>query len=691
MDGGRDGESDALERRDPKEPSGEPLVGRGLELEALSDALTEARTGRGRCVMLVGEAGVGKTTLARAVAHEATVRGFGVAWGRCWEGGGAPAFWPWIQVVRAVAEDLGRDEVVRLAGAGAGYLAQIVPEIALSDDRTARLLRSTEHDRFQMFDAAAAFLKALSQDRPMLVVFDDLHAADDSSLHLLRFLARETYRSAVMVVGTYVESDLSLDPVRSRLLHAISREGHILRIRGLDKDGVATLYRKATGEQPPEPILTAVHDATEGNPFFVDEAIRLLESRGDLRRADFSLGFRVPKGARDVLDRRLALLPDDTIWVLTIAAVIGREFDIGTLREVSQIDSTALVDVLRSAAKSEVIQEIGSQGHYAFSHILLREVLYEELTAGDRMRLHNEVAQVLEQRSQGDLKHLGQLAHHYFKAAQAGDKKKAVDYALRAGDQASQGMAYEEAVRLYRRALRVAETAGAGRARREEIMRRLNEAEARVGGDVVSEDGPTILAEIRGVFSQQGDFWEIEFEGRKFRLRDSKGLRYLSHLLRNPGQEVHSLEVVGLLEGRPALHRSPTAADAGLHISDFGDAGEVLDRQAKTAYKRRIHELRQEIEEADSFNDPERAARAQDEMDTLLEQLSAAVGLGGRDRRAGSPAERARLSVTKAVKGALAKIRTNHPALGAHLDATVRTGMFCVYLPDPRVPIRWEF
>ena len=670
-----------------------PLFGRKGELAALTEALAQAAAGHGRCIMLAGDPGVGKTSLAKRTAAHAVADGFVVAWGRCWEGGGAPAFWPWIQIVRTLTEELGTEKILDLMGPGAPYIAQVVPELGQVLEETAPAIRKPERDRFVMFDATSTFFRQLAKEKPLVLIFDDLHAADEPSLHLLRFLSSEAHRSSVLILGTYVDSEVNRDAVLSRLLHGMVREGRVLNLRGLSKEDVAELYEVAAGEAPPEPVLTAVHQATEGNPFFVDEAMRLMKSKGDLRRPDYSLGFRVPKGARGVLDRRLTPLSDELIWVLSIAAVIGRDFEFGTLQEVAEIDTSPLLDVLQKAIDAGVINELGSQGRYTFSHILLREVLYEELTTGDRMRLHNEVAQVIEERFRDDLDaRLDELAHHYFKAAQAGDKAKAIDYALRAARKATSTLAYEEAVRLYRRALRVAELAGASKIKRQEISAALNEAEARVGGDVASEEGPTVLAEIRGLFSQQGEFWEIEFEGRKFRLRDSKGLRYLSQLLKNPGREIHSLDIVSVVEGRIATTRATgAAADPSLEVTGLGDAGAVLDAQAKGAYKRRIRELQEDIDEAEAFNDPERAANAQEEMDALLQQLSGAVGLGGRDRKAASAAEKARLSVTKAIKPTLAKIEANHPALGAHFGATIRTGTYCSYRPDPRVPISWDF
>ena len=179
------------------------------------------------------------------------------------------------------------------------------------------------------------------------------------------------------------------------------------------------------------------------------------------------------------------------------------------------------------------------------------------------------------------------------------------------------------------------------------------------------------------VFRQEGEYWTVVFEGRELRLRDSKGMRYVAHLLRHPEHDFHALDLVAL-----------TRADdgdggevGGRTTSDLGDAGPVLDPPARSAYRRRLDELRAELAEADAFNDVARAARMRDEIDQLSQQLASAVGLGGRERRVGAAAERARVNVTRAISDAVKRIREHCPPLARHLDASIRTGTLCTYRP----------
>jgi len=181
------------------------------------------------------------------------------------------------------------------------------------------------------------------------------------------------------------------------------------------------------------------------------------------------------------------------------------------------------------------------------------------------------------------------------------------------------------------------------------------------------------------VFRREGELWTIAYEGPAFHLRDTKGLHYIAALLGEPGRERHALDLV-----------AAEAAQDGMPRPIGGDAGPVLDAAAKSQYRERLDELAEELREAEERHDAERAARAEDEREALVQELAAAVGLGGRDRRAASDAERARVNVTRAVKAVLERITEQSPALGRHLGATLRTGQFCVYVPDPRSPIRWE-
>ena len=191
------------------------------------------------------------------------------------------------------------------------------------------------------------------------------------------------------------------------------------------------------------------------------------------------------------------------------------------------------------------------------------------------------------------------------------------------------------------------------------------------------------------VFRREGDYWTVVFEGRTTHVRNLKGIRYLVRLLADPGREFHVLDLVAAESGGFAAPERGRAA--GLSHGHLGDAGEMLDARAKDAYRRRLGEIEDDIEQARAFGDDARAAQADTERDFLVREISRAVGLGGHDRRAASTSERARVSVTRALRQAIARIGEHHPELVAHLDRTIRTGTHCSYVPDPRTPPAWRF
>jgi hypothetical protein len=191
------------------------------------------------------------------------------------------------------------------------------------------------------------------------------------------------------------------------------------------------------------------------------------------------------------------------------------------------------------------------------------------------------------------------------------------------------------------------------------------------------------------VFRREGAYWTIVWEGKSFLLKDTKGLRFLAVLLAESGREYHALDLTAATAELPALSDGADEPAAALR-SDLGDAGEILDAEAKAQYRQRLGDLRAELEEAERFNDTERATRNREEIEFLTEELARATGLGGRDRKAASAAERARTNVTMAIRAALKRIAEQSPSLGRHFAATVRTGKFCSYTPDPRVTISWR-
>jgi AAA ATPase domain len=1108
-----------------------PLVGRERELAELEAGLVETRSGRGRLFFIAGEPGIGKTRLAEAVAARAAGHGMIPLWGRAWESAGAPAFWPWTQLLRSLTGTRDSEALSTELGAGAPWLAQVLPELTEKVPGV-RPPRSpgAEKARFALFDAVATFLRDAAASDPLVVVLDDLHAADPASLLLFEFVARAVADSPILLVATFQEAAAHRRPELEKLIGALGREGTTVVLRGLGDSDLAQIVELHTGRACEPPLLKALRETTEGNPFFATEVLRLVPANGELA---LSLdprggGFLIPGTVRETVRRRFESLDQATIATLEAASVIGREFRLATLMR-AMGESERLVAFLDLADAAGLIVAIpGSIGRYQFTHNLIRETLYAGLATERRIQLHRAIGEAIAETFGDAPDRLAELAHHFAQASPGGDVEKALDYATKAGREAMRLFAYEQAAGLFRLALEMAELCDPDAGRRAELLLALGRAHARAdhtaaretlieageaaraaddprlmaeaglamrawprGGGVLDEQpgrllqealerlderdselrarvlarlaaalyywagteerrkslveeavaiarrlgdpatlahvlsncqlatwGPDyterdldwmeevlgllarvrddtlelgtrnrqidfllelgdlagadaalrhleltvressdprtegyvhlhrarqaivegryaeaarlnaqamqvgsrvhdsnmiilarnqvasmrwlegrfgeIEAEVREVaerdvtpawpaalariycdlgmeqhaermlermavndfadlpryngwlitlallaetcvhlgdldkaetlyklllpfagrnvtspqavfigpisrflgilaatrsewdaatshFSaarkaaermnspavelrvaldeaemlarrgqadgrrraiglleqaaplaaslgvdgigaqivelrrnlgvpasvasaseargtdittatlrREGESWTFEFARRSVRVRDSKGVRYIAALLRRPGVEIHALDLAGAdssaLTGD--ARSSATAAAAELHAP--GDAGPLLDAEAKSAYRNRLEELREDLEEATAFNDPERAAAAREEIDFLERELAGAVGLGGRDRRAASSAERARVSVTKAIRTTIKRVGEHDPILARELEATIRTGAYCMHQPDPRHPLGWR-
>jgi DNA-binding SARP family transcriptional activator len=474
-------------RSEPEAPA--PLVGRARELNALLSGLEQVLAGRGALFLLAGEAGIGKSRLSDELARRARERGARVLVGRCWEAGGAPAYWPWVQALRAHVRDRDRDALRLELGAGAAEVAQMLPELReLFGDLSDPPLLSPEAARFRLFEKLAGFLVRAAASQPLVLVLDDLHAADEPSLLLLQFVAGELHEAPLLIVGAYRDVDLQPHTPLASVVADLRREGvtHELALAGLTEEEVGRMIESSSGMQPPQRSAAAICHRTEGNPLFVGEIVRLLSAEGRLAEVTEAASetLPIPPGVREVIGRRLRLLSDDSRRVLALAAVLGREFEFGALARLSALSEERLVDVLEEAIRVHVLAEVpAAPDRLRFAHALIRDTLYGELGALRRGRLHREVGEALEAFYGEDREpHLAELAHHFLAARAAGGAAKAIEYARAAGDRAVRLLAFEEAVRLYGAALDLLGRAGAASDRtRCELLVALADAHSRAG------------------------------------------------------------------------------------------------------------------------------------------------------------------------------------------------------------------
>jgi len=472
------------------------FVGRTQEMTTLRARLNEAASGQGRLLMVVGEPGSGKTRIAEHLATFARLLGAQVLFGRCYEGEGAPAFWPWVQTVRAYVQERSTGTLASAMGQGAADIAQVVAEVRERfPDLPAPPSLEPEQARFRLFDSITAFLKNAAKVQPLVLVLDDLHWADKPSLLLLAFLAREISDTRLLVIGTCRDMELSRQHPLAQTLGELARQGLSERIllAGLTRPDVATYIEMTAGVEAPEELVEAVYKETEGNPFFVTEVVRLLVSDGRLQGPGevASWNIRIPEGVRDVIGRRLDHLSEPCNRVLTHASVIGREFSLDALEALTEVPSDRLLELLEEAVAARVISEMPrAVGSYGFCHALIRETLYDRLSAARRLRLHRRIGEVLESIHQSRLDlHLDELAYHFSQAAPGGGVEKAIDYAVRAAQRATSLLAYEGAASHYERSLEALELKESpDEKRRSELLLALGDAQTRAGNTVKARD-----------------------------------------------------------------------------------------------------------------------------------------------------------------------------------------------------------
>lgn len=433
------------------------LIGRDHPAGVLRAEIGRATDSHGGLVLIAGEAGIGKTTLVTAAAHEARQRGALVLGGSCWEGS-APGYWPWVQVVRGMRRGLDDQEWAKAERAAGGRLAVLLGE-APGDDEA-----KDAKDAFSVYDAVTTALVTISQQRPVVVVLDDLHWADTASLKLLEFAAQHAWFERLLLIGTYrdVEVEAPGHPLQQLILPLVARATTAVTLTGLDRDDVGALLALTTGREPEPALVDEVHSRTGGNPFFVEQTARLWHGGSPVST--------IAPGVREAVRRRLSMLPKPVGDLLVTASVLGREFH----RQVLAAATSAPVphvDRLLERAVSARLVVTRQGGRFAFAHDLVRETLYDSLEEADAARLHGAVVRALDTApALGEKVVPADLARHAHLAGDTVDRGHRIDLLLAAARDASSRLAVDEAVSHFRRALEVAETSGEGDPRRAVVI-----------------------------------------------------------------------------------------------------------------------------------------------------------------------------------------------------------------------------
>ena len=456
------------------------FLGRSEELAVLQVCLAAAAHGHGGIVLVGGEPGIGKTRLAEEAASEAAASDVTVAWGRCWEGEGAPAFWPWTQVLRSACIK-GEPNPTRPRLSDIGSVLRALG-VLLPDSPTMDL----QHSRFHFFDTICALLQCAAKEKSLLIVLDDIHWADSASLLLLQFIASHIGTDPILIVGTYRDAEMDAVGQLSQVLATISRHRWTRRVslRGLSTDEVGRLIERAIGLKCPDQIANLFRERTGGNPFFLTETVRFLGEQA-CNNANWTsiLAPQLPDTVREAVQSRLKSLSNHAVNTLRNASIVGKEFDVTLLAMLAAQNPEDLHESISQCVDAKLISALPDCiTSYRFAHTLVRECLYEQVPSADREFRHVQLGAELERRVAGDeTAHVAAIAYHYSLGGSAVDPAKALEYSIRAGEQATSALAFEDAVGHYARAISCRGAGLASSRERCELLLALGEAQRRSG------------------------------------------------------------------------------------------------------------------------------------------------------------------------------------------------------------------
>ncbi|HVF13008.1 MAG TPA: BTAD domain-containing putative transcriptional regulator [Acidimicrobiales bacterium] len=500
-----------------------PFVGREAQLERFEEEWEHALSNGPRLLLLSGEPGIGKTRLALEMARRGHRRGANVLMGRCDEDLAVP-YQPFAEVFQQLARSWPPEDLRRLLGAQGGELVPISPELG---ERVPGLgppvVSDPETQRYRMFQASASVLSNIAQRAPLVLVVDDLHWAAPMTISLLRHVVSRSEPNRLLVLGTYRHTDV---PEHHPLVDLRAERTGPTRVttmalEGLDEGAVERFVDAVVGHQidgAAAALARSIHSGTAGNALFVREVVRHVAESGQLEAATGGQ-LVVPPGVRDVVGRRLSRLTHQAHRVLTTAAVMGTEYDLAALRTAVDLDEEAFLSGVEEAVAAGLIVEVpGPVLRQRFTHVLVRSVVYDGLTAARRAQLHRQVGEAIEQIFAGQpAAHLPELAHHFTMAVPLGPVAKALTYCVQAGDEALARFANDEAAHNFRQARALDAMAPIDERRRCRLLMSLGEAERRLGdpahrqtlfeaADVAAELGDAHLL-ASAALANTGSFW----------------------------------------------------------------------------------------------------------------------------------------------------------------------------------------
>jgi eukaryotic-like serine/threonine-protein kinase len=436
------------------------LIGRERELLEATAIWRKTHAGDGHTLLLSGEAGIGKTRLAHELIAQAAVSGSLILSGICYSEGGVP-YSPFPEMIK---ETFSKEKTLDLPEFVLSDLVRICPELAPQFPHLPHLHLDPQTEQQRIFESIATWLETLTKDSPVVIFIDDIHWADRSTLHLIRYMARRLEKNRLLLLLTYREIELQETNQLQYILNDLYKERLSTRIKitRLDREQTQAMLETMllpTGEIDPD-LVEAIYRETEGNPFFIEEVTKALLEEGKLCYQDIcwksQIGqeIQIPQSVKATIQSRLARLPEQTQDVLRLASILGRQFEFSILKEASDLSEDELIDALELAEKAQIITDVSSSRiggtQFSFVHALIPTTLREAISSLRRQRLHRLVAQAIERVHSDNETLLETLAYHY---ENSGDAERALEYYIKAGNRALEVYANQEAEHYFREAL----------------------------------------------------------------------------------------------------------------------------------------------------------------------------------------------------------------------------------------------
>jgi predicted ATPase/KaiC/GvpD/RAD55 family RecA-like ATPase len=445
-----------------------PLVDRTEEMNVLKEAVYRAVHGEGGLVFVHGEAGIGKTRLVRELGAYARARGVQVLYGRCpalFRMNGVPPYILWKEIIKDYLETCTTDQLYRVIGYYPAEVAKLVPELSQKLRTIPQSFAiGPDQEQNRLFEAVSQFITNISQETPLLVVLDDLQWTDPSSLLLLHYLARGVQKTPLLLLGAYRSTDIDEKHPLTPVLAELNRERlpQELQLKRMSLSDVSEMIKNILEqEKVPDEFCELIYEKTRGNPFFAEEVVKSLKEEGTIYLEKGKWVFKeistieFPKSVKNIVKARFSRLDEECQNVLTMASLVGNDFTLAIMSALTEIEENQLLEIMDRLIKTGFVKHTVIRGEdiCSFADIIMRDVVHEEIGPFKRKKLHRAVGDALERVAAEKInEHLGELALHFL---EGGDKDKALDYFLKAGEKAAKVYANVEAASYFQSALKL--------------------------------------------------------------------------------------------------------------------------------------------------------------------------------------------------------------------------------------------